>query len=74
MHKRLSTHCKRMLRGRLNAVGASFEKVGKKAMVLTGIITAAGGAAFKMAADFQDAVGATDTIFEQCKQGCKRLG
>lgn len=57
--------------GRLNAVGASFEKVGKKAMVLTGIITAAGGAAFKMAADFQDAVGATDTIFNNASKAVK---
>lgn len=57
--------------GRLNAVGASFEKVGKKAMILTGILTAAGGAAFKMSADFQDAVGATDTIFDNASKSVK---
>jgi hypothetical protein len=49
---------------RLSSIGDKFTDIGRKASVLSAAIVAAGGASFKMAADFQDAIGATDQIFK----------
>ncbi len=49
---------------RLSSIGDKFTDIGRKASVLSAAIVAAGGASFKMAADFQDALGATDQIFK----------
>ena len=55
----------------LAAVGKSFENVGKKASILSAALIAAGGASFKMAADFQDAMGATDQIYKESSKAVK---
>lgn len=49
---------------KLSKVGDSFISIGKKASVLSVALVAAGGKAFSMAADFQDALGATEQIFK----------
>ena len=49
---------------RLSSIGDKFTDIGRKASVLSAAIVAAGGASFKMAADFQDALGATDQVFK----------
>ena len=48
----------------VKAVGKAVEGVGKKMSILSAALVAAGGKAFTMAADFQDAIGATDQIFK----------
>lgn len=49
---------------KLSKVGDSFISIGKKASVLSVALVAAGGKAFSMAADFEDAMGATDQVFK----------
>lgn len=49
---------------KLSKVGDSFISIGGKASVLSVALVAAGGKAFSMAADFQDALGATEQIFK----------
>lgn len=49
---------------KLSKVGDSFISIGRKASVLSVALVAAGGKAFSMAADFQDALGATEQIFK----------
>lgn len=49
---------------KLSKVGDSFISIGKKASVLSVALVAAGGKAFSMAADFEDALGATQQIFK----------
>ena len=49
---------------KLSKVGDSFISIGRKASVLSVALVAAGGKAFSMAADFQDAFGATEQIFK----------
>jgi hypothetical protein len=48
---------------KLTNMGDSFVNVGKKASVLSAALVAAGSKAFMMAADFEDAIGATGQIF-----------
>jgi len=48
---------------KLSKMGDSFVNVGKKASILSAALVAAGGKAFMMAADFEDAIGATGQIF-----------
>ena len=48
---------------KLSNMGDSFVNVGKKASVLSAALVAAGSKAFMMAADFEDAIGATGQIF-----------
>ncbi|MDD2300886.1 MAG: hypothetical protein PHU69_14790, partial [Fermentimonas sp.] len=45
------------------SIGRAVEGVGKKMSILSAGLVVAGGKAFTMAADFQDAIGATDQIF-----------
>ncbi len=49
---------------KLSKVGDSFIGIGKKASILSVAVAAAGVKAFEMAADFQDALGATQQIFK----------
>jgi hypothetical protein len=49
----------------LAAVGKSFENAGKKASILSAGLVAVGAKAFLMAADLEDAVGATEQIFKE---------
>lgn len=49
---------------KLSKVGDSFISIGKKASILSVAVAAAGAKAFSMAADFQDAMGATDQVFK----------
>lgn len=48
---------------KLTNMGDSFVNVGKKASILSAALVAAGTKAFMMAADFEDAIGATGQIF-----------
>jgi hypothetical protein len=48
---------------KLTNMGDSFVNVGRKASILSAALVAAGGKAFMMAADFEDAIGATGQIF-----------
>ena len=50
---------------KLTNMGDSFVNVGKKASILSAALVAAGGKAFMMAADFEDAIGATGQIFSE---------
>ena len=49
---------------KLSKVGDSFISIGQKASILSVAVAAAGAKAFSMAADFQDALGATDQVFK----------
>src|SRR5678816_1884262 len=49
----------------LDKVGDSFTKIGKKASILSAALVAAGTKSFLMAADIEDAVGATEQIFKK---------
>lgn len=54
---------------RLKSLGESFSNVGKKmSLAVTAPILAVGGASFKMAADLDDAIGATNQIFKSQSQ------
>lgn len=68
----------RTVEQKLSNVGDSFINVGKKATLLSAALVAAGGKAFTMAADFQDALGATDQVFkgssDQVKEWANNLG
>lgn len=48
---------------KLSKMGDSFVNAGRKASILSAALVAAGGKAFMMAADFEDAIGATGQIF-----------
>ena len=52
----------------VKAVGKAVEGVGKKMSILSAGLVVAGGKAFTMAADFQDAIGATDQIFNDASE------
>lgn len=56
---------------RLSSIGDKFTDIGRKASVLSAAIVAAGGASFKMASDFQDALGATDQVYKQSSDTVK---
>lgn len=45
-------------------IGQKLTDIGAKASIMSAALVAAGGKAFKMAADFQDAMGATDQVFK----------
>ena len=49
---------------KLSKVGDSFISIGKKASILSVALVGVGAKAFSMAADFQDALGATGQIFK----------
>lgn len=49
---------------KLSKVGDSFISIGTKASILSVALVGVGGKAFSMAADFQDALGATEQIFK----------
>ena len=49
---------------KLSKVGDSFIGIGKKASILSVALVGVGAKAFSMAADFQDAMGATDQVFK----------
>jgi hypothetical protein len=49
---------------KLSKVGDSFIGIGKKASILSAALVGVGAKAFSMAADFQDALGATEQIFK----------
>lgn len=49
---------------KLEKVGDSFVSIGKKASVLSATLIAVGFSSFKMAADLEDAIGASDQIFK----------
>lgn len=51
--------------------GAKTTDIGKKMLPVTGIIAGVGAASFKMAADMQDALGATDQIFGDASSSMK---
>lgn len=54
---------------KLKSLGKSFSDVGKKmSLAVTAPILAVGGASFKMAADLDDAIGATNQIFKSQSQ------
>jgi len=65
---------------RMQEAGEKMKKAGEKmtdigkdlSMKVTAPIVAAGGAAFKMAADLQDALGATDQIFGKASDSVKK--
>ena len=48
--------------------GQKLSDIGAKASIMSAALVAAGGKAFKMAADFQDAIGATEQIFNQSSE------
>src|SRR5678816_3490626 len=50
---------------KIASIGKSFENVGKKASILSAGLVAVGAKAFLMAADVEDAVGATEQIFKE---------
>lgn len=50
------------------SIGRAVEGVGKKMSILSAGLVVAGGKAFTMAADFQDAIGATDQIFNEASE------
>ena len=52
----------------LNYIGDSFISIGQKASILSAAIIAAGAASYKMAADFQDAMGATNQIYKSASK------
>ncbi len=49
---------------KLSKVGDSFVSIGKKASILSAALVGVGAKAFSMAADFEDAMGATDQVFK----------
>ena len=49
----------------LSKIGDKFTNIGQKMSIASAAIIAAGAASFKMAADFQDAMGATDQVFKE---------
>mgnify|MGYP000859550861 FL=1 len=49
---------------RLQNIGTKFTEIGQRMSLITAAFVAAGGASFKMAADFQDAMGATEQVFK----------
>ena len=49
---------------KLTAIGTSFQNIGKEASILSAALVGVGTKAFLMAADFQDALGATEQIFK----------
>lgn len=50
---------------KLESIGKGFDNVGKKASILSAGLIAVGTKAFLMAADIEDAVGATEQIFKE---------
>lgn len=58
---------------RMEAIGTKMRSIGQSMTVgITLPVLVAGGAAFKMAADYADAVGATETVFTQASAAVKR--
>jgi len=49
---------------KLSGIGNSFVSVGKRASILSAALVGVGAKAFSMAADFEDALGATEQIFK----------
>lgn len=55
----------------LDKVGDSFTKAGKKASILSAGLVAVGTKSYLMAADIEDAMGATDQVFKQSSEIAK---
>lgn len=53
------------------SIGESFTNLGKKTAVLSVALTGIGVAAFNMASDFEDALGATDQVFKESSEEIK---
>lgn len=49
---------------KLSSIGNSFVSIGKRASILSVALVGVGAKAFEMAADFEDALGATEQIFK----------
>ena len=49
---------------KLSSIGNSFVSIGKRASILSVALVGVGAKAFSMAADFDDALGATDQVFK----------
>ena len=49
---------------KLTSIGTAFQSIGAKASILSAALVGVGAKAFLMAADFQDALGATEQIFK----------
>ena len=49
---------------KLSNIGNSFVSIGKRASILSVALVGVGAKAFEMAADFEDAMGATDQVFK----------
>src|SRR5690606_5640530 len=56
---------------KMKEIGESFSNVGQKLSIFSAAFVAAGGASFKMAADFEDALGATDQVFKASAESVK---
>ena len=56
---------------KMGAFGDKLTGAGQKMLPVTAGIVGAGGLAFKMAADVQDAMGATDQVFKESADGVK---
>lgn len=56
---------------RLSDIGKSMVNVGKRASILSAAVVAAGAKAYSMAADFEDALGATDQVFKDASDSVK---
>jgi hypothetical protein len=56
---------------KMKEIGESFSNVGRRLSVFSAAFVAAGGASFKMAADFEDALGATDQVFKASAESVK---
>ena len=56
---------------KLSSIGNSFVSIGKKASILSVALVGAGAKAFSMASDFEDALGATDQVFNESSEAVK---
>jgi len=55
----------------LDKIGRSFDSIGRKMSIFSAAFGLAASKSFMMAADFQDALGATDQVFKQSSEAAK---
>ena len=55
----------------LDKIGKSFDSIGRKMSIFSAAFGLAASKSFMMAADFQDALGATDQVFKQSSEAAK---
>ena len=55
----------------LDKIGKSFDSIGRKMSIFSAAFVLAASKSFMMAADFQDALGATDQVFKQSSEAAK---